>query len=160
MNWCPSRKPSWRRCRVRPAGGGRGSAASLRPSQPEQRHPHLNRARGRGLFGCHCKRSDQSASARTVAWKAVHGEAVGCGNVGSYHTTPLPSPHGACTMTTHLTQVTNAAGPIVALDLGKYKSVACIYRAPHDRQFTTLPTSQAELTRLLARHQPAVVLIE
>jgi transposase len=63
-------------------------------------------------------------------------------------------------MTTHLTQITSAAGPIVALDLGKYKSVACLYRAADDQQFTALPTSRAELTRLLARHQPALVLIE
>ena len=42
-------------------------------------------------------------------------------------------------MTTHLTQITIDAGPIVALDLGKYKSVACDYRAAADQQFTTLP---------------------
>ena len=63
-------------------------------------------------------------------------------------------------MTTHTTQTANAAGPIVALDLGKYKSVACLWRAADDQQFTTLPTNRAELTRLFARHRPAVVLIE
>jgi transposase len=63
-------------------------------------------------------------------------------------------------MTTHTTQTANAAGPIVALDLGKYKSVACLWRAADDQQFTTLPTNRAELTRLFARQQPAVVLIE
>ena len=30
-------------------------------------------------------------------------------------------------MTTNLSELTNAAGPILSLDLGKYKSVACIY---------------------------------
>jgi transposase len=63
-------------------------------------------------------------------------------------------------MTMHTTEIANAAGTIVALDLGKYKSVACAYRAADDRQFTTVPTTRAELTRLFARHEPAVVLIE
>ncbi len=63
-------------------------------------------------------------------------------------------------MTTHTTEILNAAGPIVALDLGKYKSVACVYRAPDEQQFATVPTTRAELARLFARHQPAVVLIE
>src|SRR5262252_3072666 len=52
-------------------------------------------------------------------------QAVGCGNVGSYHTTPLPSPHGACTMNTLLK--TASTSTILAIDLGKYKSVACLY---------------------------------
>src|SRR5262245_16343244 len=87
-------------------------------------------------------------------------QAVGCGNVGSYHTTPLPSPHGACTMTTTTTKIATAAETILALDLGKYKSVACLYRSADDKQFTTIATSRAHLTQLFARHQPAVVLIE
>ena len=51
------------------------------------------------------------------------------------------------------TSTATAAGPILALDLGKYKSVACIYRTADDQQFTTLPTTRAELTRLVARHR-------
>ena len=58
------------------------------------------------------------------------------------------------------TAKTIAADTILALDLGKYKSVACLYRSADDKQFTTIPTSRTELTRLFARHQPAVVLIE
>ncbi len=45
-------------------------------------------------------------------------------------------------MGTHPTEILNAAGPIVALDLGKHKSVACLYRAADDPQFTTLTTSR------------------
>jgi hypothetical protein len=60
-------------------------------------------------------------------------------------------------MTTHTTAITNAVGAIVALDLGKYKSVACIYRGADDQQFTTIPGRRAELARLFARHQLAVV---
>jgi len=55
---------------------------------------------------------------------------------------------------------TAATGTILALDLGKYKSVACLYRAADDHRFTTLPTSHHELERLLTKHRPAVVLIE
>jgi transposase len=53
-----------------------------------------------------------------------------------------------------------AAETILAIDLGKYKSVACIYRSADHRQFTTIPTSRAELTRLVEKHQPEVILIE
>jgi transposase len=63
-------------------------------------------------------------------------------------------------VTTTLTKATTAAGPILAIDLGKYKSVACVYRAAEDTRFTTLTTSRDELTRLLERHRPAVVLVE
>src|SRR5262249_16454268 len=45
----------------------------------------------------------------------------GRGNV-RVATLPPPSPHGACTMTT--TARATAAGTILAIDLGKYKSVA------------------------------------
>src|SRR5262249_31392610 len=92
-------------------------------------------------------------------WRKESMQAGGWGNVGSYHTAPLPSPHGACTMT-NMTEITSAAGAILALDLGKYKSVACIYRSADDKQFTTISTSRAELTRLFAKHRPTVVLIE
>jgi transposase len=49
---------------------------------------------------------------------------------------------------------------ILAIDLGKYKSVACIYRSAQDQQFTTITTTKSELTRLVARHQANIVLIE
>jgi transposase len=54
----------------------------------------------------------------------------------------------------------NAAETILAIDLGKYKSVACVYRSADDRQFTTIATSRRELTRLVEKHRPGVVLIE
>src|SRR5579859_1769260 len=58
------------------------------------------------------------------------------------------------------TTLTNAAHNILALDLGKYKSVACLYRPTDDPRFTTLTTSRLELTRLIQKHRPSVVLIE
>jgi transposase len=53
-----------------------------------------------------------------------------------------------------------AAAPILAIDLGKYKSVVCVYRSADDCRFLSLPTSRPELARLLERQRPAVVLIE
>jgi transposase len=58
------------------------------------------------------------------------------------------------------TAKTTAADTILALDLGKYKSVACLYRPANDACFTSIPTTCAELTRLIQKHRPAVVLIE
>jgi hypothetical protein len=53
-----------------------------------------------------------------------------------------------------------AADLILAVDWGKYKSVACLYRSAHEHQFLSFPTSHADISRLLDKHQPAVVLIE
>ena len=53
-----------------------------------------------------------------------------------------------------------AAEPILTIDLGKYKSMACVYRSAEEHGFQSIPTSRDELMRLLARHRPAVVLIE
>jgi transposase len=54
-----------------------------------------------------------------------------------------------------------AAGTILALDLGKYKSVACAYPgSPEGARFDTITTSRDELRKLFARHRPAVVVIE
>jgi len=59
------------------------------------------------------------------------------------------------------TKRVNANGPILAIDLGKYKSVACIYeRAEPSWQLTSFPTNRAELIKLLDKHQPSVVVIE
>jgi transposase len=56
---------------------------------------------------------------------------------------------------------TPTACPILALDLGKYKTVACLYAGdPAAARFVTLDTTRAELGRLLARHRPGVVVIE
>ena len=58
------------------------------------------------------------------------------------------------------TALTTAADPILAIDLGKYKSVACVYRGASELRFDSFTTSRDELTRLLARQRPVVVLIE
>ena len=63
-------------------------------------------------------------------------------------------------MTTNLSELTNAADPILSLDLGKYKSVACLYDSAEDTRFTTITTSRAELTRLFDKYRPSMVLIE
>lgn len=50
---------------------------------------------------------------------------------------------------------------ILAIDLGKYKSVACILD-PQDGEFrfTSFETTRAELRKLLGQQQPGVVVIE
>src|SRR5262249_39375304 len=71
------------------------------------------------------------------------------------------SPHGACTMTTILTKATTTAETILAIDLGKYKSVACAHDAASGTfRFTTFETTRSEMHRLLTRDRPTVVLIE
>ena len=63
--------------------------------------------------------------------------------------------------TTTTTHATTAAGAILALDLGKYKSVACAYdRATAQPRFHTLDTTRDELRQLFERHRPAVVVVE
>src|SRR3989442_346099 len=50
---------------------------------------------------------------------------------------------------------------ILAIDLGKYKSVACVHgQATGEYRFTTFETSRADMRRLLIKTQPAVVVIE
>jgi transposase len=58
------------------------------------------------------------------------------------------------------TAVATAAGPILAIDLGKYKCVACLYRSATDYTFHTIDTSRSEVERLITRTRPAVVVIE
>src|SRR5262249_17354240 len=85
-------------------------------------------------------------------------QAVGDGTV-RVTSNPPPSPHGACTMTT--TAKTTAADTILAIDLGKYKSVAYAHaEASGPCQFTSFDTTRGELHRLLAKHRPTVVIIE
>src|SRR4051812_32408968 len=53
------------------------------------------------------------------------------------------------------------AGTILALDLGKYKSVSCLYTGSADTaRFDSFTTDRARLAKLLTRCQPAVVVIE
>jgi transposase len=68
-------------------------------------------------------------------------------------------------MSTLTTPASTAAAspstPILAIDLGKYKSVACLHgQAGGECHFTTLDTTRAELRRLLGKAPPAVVVIE
>jgi transposase len=50
---------------------------------------------------------------------------------------------------------------ILAIDLGKYKSVVCVLdENTGEYRFTTFDTSHAELRKLIAKEQPAVVVIE
>jgi transposase len=59
------------------------------------------------------------------------------------------------------TTAATAAGTILALDLGKYKTVACAYdRATTDARFVTVRTGHDELRALFTRYRPAVVVFE
>ncbi len=56
---------------------------------------------------------------------------------------------------------TTATATILAIDLGKYKSVACVCdQASGEVRFTTFETTRAELQRLIGKEQPAVVILE
>jgi transposase len=63
-----------------------------------------------------------------------------------------------------MTTATNAlptTGLILAIDLGKYKSVACAYdRATGEPRFDTFTTSRHQLRQLFEQHRPVVVVIE
>src|SRR5690242_10748876 len=59
--------------------------------------------------------------------------------------------------------ITNAASTnaILAIDLGKYKSVACVYdEGTGEFRFATFDTGRAELRALLGKEQPGFVIIE
>src|SRR5262249_21993515 len=59
------------------------------------------------------------------------------------------------------TAKTTAADTIVALDLGKYKSVACVHvEAQGTFRFTSFETTRSEMHRLLTRDRPTVVILE
>jgi transposase len=60
-----------------------------------------------------------------------------------------------------MTTPTATAGPILALDLGKYKTVACAYdRATAQARFDTVPTDRDHLRKLFAKDRPGVVVCE
>jgi len=57
--------------------------------------------------------------------------------------------------------MTTTLETILAIDLGRYKSVACVYqRSSREHNFRTFDTTPAELTKLLARHPSSLVVIE
>jgi transposase len=49
---------------------------------------------------------------------------------------------------------------ILAVDLGKFKSVACVYRGAQDHDFRTLPTTPAAMHDVIVELQPDRVVIE
>lgn len=51
-------------------------------------------------------------------------------------------------------------GTILAIDLGKHKSVACAYTAGAEPSFRTLTSTPEALPRLCQQHRPAVVVVE
>src|SRR5947209_11663484 len=65
-------------------------------------------------------------------------------------TTPTPTTATAAPTTT-----------ILALDLGKYKRVSCLYTgSPDSARFDSFTTDRARLRQLLQRCRPSVVVIE
>src|SRR6516164_4252208 len=60
-----------------------------------------------------------------------------------------------------MTTTTTAARTILALDLSKYKSVACLYTGdPATATFLTFVTDRDRLRKLFAKHRPDAVVIE
>src|SRR5262245_54639013 len=56
---------------------------------------------------------------------------------------------------------TSAADTILAIDLGKYKSLACAHADASDTvRFTSFQTTRSQMHRLLTRDRPTVVIIE
>jgi transposase len=59
------------------------------------------------------------------------------------------------------TTTLTAATPILALDLGKYKTVACAYTdSPDSARFEAVVTDRDRLRKLFAKYRPAVVVFE
>src|SRR5262249_44781867 len=93
-----------------------------------------------------------------------------CGGRGSLKVPRTPSHHeppSELALTTTTTTATTAAacdtpaGLILALDLGKYKTAACAYAPdPAPARLESLATDRARLRKLLAKHRPAVVVVE
>jgi hypothetical protein len=59
------------------------------------------------------------------------------------------------------TTTTTAADTIVAIDLGKYKSMACLHDpATAECDFVTFATTRAALAQLVRTARPTVIIIE
>jgi transposase len=60
-----------------------------------------------------------------------------------------------------ITTTASTTSNILAIDLGKYKSVACVHdQGTGEVGFTTLETTRAELQKLIGKTKPVVVIIE
>ena len=57
-------------------------------------------------------------------------------------------------------QTTTGTDTILAIDLGKYKSVACLSPSINAQSYVKFSTCRAEFTKLLDKHRPDVVIIE
>jgi transposase len=65
------------------------------------------------------------------------------------------------TISTASSTTTASTSTILAIDLGKYKSVVCVHdQATGEIRFTTFDTGRAELHKLIGKEQPAVIIIE
>ena len=59
------------------------------------------------------------------------------------------------------TTKTASTATILAVDLGKYNSVACVRdRGSGEFRFTSVQTTRAELCRVIGKEQPAVAIVE
>src|SRR5262249_33044025 len=71
---------------------------------------------------------------------------------------------GACTMNATAAKSTPTAAPpglVLALDLGKYKTVACAYPGdPAAARFESVTTDRDHLRKLFAKYRPAVIVFE
>jgi hypothetical protein len=59
-----------------------------------------------------------------------------------------------------MTTTPTASGPILAVDVGKYKSVACARGAADQVEYRAIGTGRAERVRLRETRRPGVVLVE
>src|SRR5277367_6501551 len=60
-----------------------------------------------------------------------------------------------------ITTTASANASILAIDLGKYKSVVCIHdQETSEFRFTTFDTTRAELRKLIGQDEPTVAIIE
>src|SRR6516165_4529162 len=87
------------------------------------------------------------------AWRPpaerIHASRGGCGSLKVTTRSNPTTPTGADTMNT-ITTTASTSVSILAIDLGKYKSVACLHdHASGEVRFTTVETTRAELRKLL-----------
>jgi len=88
-------------------------------------------------------------------------QAVGGGNLGVITRPRSHSPPQELATGTTSTASTAAAGLILALDLGEYKTAACLYDGdPAAARFRTRDATRADLRRLVEGRRPAVVVVE
>src|SRR5262245_65909973 len=155
-NWSPSRHRL-----------DRPPAAAARRQAPDSGNPtHATFAqkteRGKGTYRI---RHLTPATTPPVLLRDQKGSSWGSrGGRASLKVSRSPSHHAppqerAMTTTTTATTaaVTATAGPILALDLGKYTSVARAYQgSPDAARFEAVVTDRDRLRKLFARHRPAV----